>query len=102
MAQTRATLDHKLRTILGTSNVYFDPPESFKLKYPCIVYSFEGNSDRHADNDPYTRLKRYTLIYITKDADDATVDVFDDLRYCRLSRAYTADGMWHYAYEIYI
>lgn len=100
MARTRVELDRILRTTLGSDHVYFDPPESFKLKYPCIVYSFNGNSDIFADDSKYRRMKRYTLIYITKNADDPMVDILDDLKYCRLNRPYTSDGLFHYAYDI--
>ena len=101
MARTRVELDRILRTTLGSANVYFDPPESFKLKYPCIVYSLSNNQDINADNVNYYRLKRYSVIYITRDADDPMVDTLDDLKYCRMNRAYTADGLFHYAYDIY-
>lgn len=100
MARTRVELDRILRTILGSPNVYFNPPESFKLKYPCIVYKFENNSDSYADNKRYFRTKRYTLFYITKDADDPMVDAIDDLQFCRLSRSYSSDGLYHTAYDI--
>jgi len=101
MARTRVELDKILRTTLGSNNVYFDPPESFKLKYPCIVYSLGGHNEVFADDSKYYKLKRYTLIYITRDADDQMVDKLDDLKYCRLNRPYTADGLFHYAFEIY-
>ena len=101
MAQRRIILDNLLRATLGSGNVYFDPPESFKLKYPCIVYSFGGNNDIPADDSIYHRRKRYAMLYITRDADDPMVDTLDDLKYCRMSRAYTADGLFHYAYDIY-
>lgn len=101
MARTRVELDRILRTTLGTTNVYFDPPESFKLKYPCIVYSLGGHSEVFADDSKYYDMKRYTMTYITKNADDPMVDTLDDLKYCRLSRPYTADGLFHYAFEIY-
>ena len=101
MAQTRVDLDRLLRTTLGSTNVYFDPPESFKLKYPCVVYSYESNAEFHADDSTYHRRKRYSMTYITKNADDPKADEFADLRYCKLSRAYTADGLWHYAFELY-
>lgn len=101
MARTRVELDRILRSTLGTTNVYFDPPESFKLKYPCIVYRLESNFERFADDTQYGRMKRYSLIYITKDADDPMVDSLDDLKYCRMSRAYTSDGLFHNAFEIY-
>jgi len=101
MARTRVELDKILRTTLGSTNVYFDPPESFKLKYPCIVYSLGGHTEVFADDHKYYGMKRYTLTYITKNADDPMVDTLDDLQYCRLNRPYTADGMYHYAFDIY-
>lgn len=101
MARTRADLDRILRTTLGTSNVYFDPPESFKLKYPCIIYSFEGNADMHADNKTYYRYKRYSMLYITQNADDQMADTLSDLSFCKLARSYTANNLYHYAFEIF-
>lgn len=101
MAQTRVKLDALLRSTLGSTNVYFDPPESFKLKYPCIVYSLSGNTDMYADDSRYHRLKRYTVTYITRDADDPMIDTIDDLKYCKLVRPFVSDGLFHYAYDIY-
>ena len=101
MARTRAELDRILRTTLGTTNVYFDPPESFKLKYPCIVYSLGAHVERFSENEVYNRLKRYTLTYITRDADDPMVEILEDMEYCHLNRPFTADGLFHYAYDIY-
>ena len=101
MARMRVELDTILRTTLGTTNVYFDPPESFKLKYPCIVYSLGGHTERKAENQTDIGLKRYTLLYITKDADDPMVDTLEDLEYCHLNRPYASDGLFHYAFDIY-
>lgn len=101
MARKRVDLDKILRKTLGSTNVYFDPPESFKLKYPCIVYSLSSHQERMADNSVYTGMKRYTLLYITQDADDPMIDTLENLEYCHLSRPYTADGLFHYAYDIY-
>ncbi len=101
MARTRVELDKILRTTLGSSNVYFDPPESFKLNYPCIVYSLNAHSEMFAENDVYRRLKRYTLLYITRNADDHMVETLEDLKYCHLNRPYASDGLFHYSYDIY-
>ena len=101
MARPRPELDAILRSTLGSTNVYFDPPESFKLKYPCIVYNLSGNYLRKADNKNYINMKRYTLIYITKDADDPMADVLEDLDHCSLDRPYSSDNLYHYAYTIY-
>lgn len=97
----RIELDAMLRTMLGSTNVYYDPPEGFKLKYPCIVYNLSGNTDTHAEDNYYRRMKRYTLRYITRNADDPMVDTIENLRYCSLIQPYTADGLFHYAYQIY-
>ena len=101
MARTRVELDKLLRTTLGSTNVYFDPPESFKLKYPCIVYSLGSHFERKADNKTYNGLKRYSLTYVTRDADDPMVDTLEEMEYCHLNRPFVADGLFHYAYDIY-
>ena len=101
MARTRVELDRILRATLGSSNVYFDPPESFKLRYPCIVYDLGAHNERKADNSTYIRTKRYNMTYITMDADDPMVDTLEDLEYCHLNRPYASDGLFHYAFDIY-
>lgn len=101
MARTRVELDRILRATLGSTNVYFDPPESIKIKYPCIVYSLNNHHERRAENAPYIKMKRYSMTYITKDADDPMADTLEDLEYCHLNRPYASDGLYHYAYDIY-
>ena len=97
----RVELDRIIRNTLGTGNVYYQPPESTKLQYPCIVYSLQGVSDRYANDERYSRSRRYSLIYITKNPDDLKLDDIDDLKYCSLDRCYVADNLYHYAYTIY-
>lgn len=97
----RADLHHILEGVLGSKNVYFDPPEDFKLKYPCIVYSLEGHAERLADNKQYNLMRRYRMVYITQRADDPTVDALDELQYCSLSQAYVSSNLRHYAYTIF-
>lgn len=98
---SRNDLDALLRSTLGSGNVYFQPPESQKLSFPCVVYRLDDQNDIYADDQTYRRLKRYSLTYITKDPDDPKVDSFDDLRYCSMNRAFTSDNLNHYVYTIY-
>ena len=49
--------------------VYFQPPSSVKLVYPCIVYALDGVDANHADNKPYMSAKRYKVTIIDKDPD---------------------------------
>lgn len=101
MSQRRIELDRILRKILGSSNVYFQPPTGTKMNYPCIVYNFADAIDHHADNRIYRRLYRYTVTYITKDPDDPKRDVIDDLPYCSFDRFFTSDNLNHFVYTIY-
>lgn len=101
MSQRRIELHHKLERILGSKNVYFQPPTGTKLIYPCVVYSLSTANDVHANNNIYRRLYRYTVTYITKDPDDPKRDEFDDLRYCAFDRFFTSDNLNHFVYTIY-
>lgn len=98
----RIKLHHLLEKILGSKNVYYDPPEDFKLTYPCIVYFQENNAEWHADNRQYHRAKRYSLTYITRKADDPMVDQIDEqLLYCSLNRSFTTSNLHHHAYTLF-
>ena len=101
MSQRRIELHHILEGVLGTRNVYFQPPTGTKLTYPCIVYNLATANDFHADDKIYRRLYRYTMTYITKNPDDPKCDDFDDLRYCSFDRFFTSDNLNHYVYTIY-
>ncbi len=101
MSQRRNELDAVLREVLGSSNVYFQPPEGTKMKYPCIVYRYSAPNDIPADNLTYRRLHQYSLTYITKDPDDPKRDQLNDLRYCRFVQFFTSDNLNHYVYTIY-
>lgn len=83
------------------SNVYFQPPSSKKLTYPCIIYTFDGLNTRHADNRSYTNFDEYSVTYITRDPDDVTKYLLADLPLCELNRSYTSDNLYHYAYRLF-
>lgn len=99
---TRIDLHNKLVEILGSSNVYFQPPESIKIKYPAIIYSLDSIQSRFANNQTYQQKRRYKITYITKDPDSALIDIFPQaLSPVDFDRAYTADNLYHYVYTLY-
>lgn len=75
--KTRLDLDAELREILGSKNVYFSPPESIKLRYPCIVYHRDSIETIKADNLNYRMTTRYIVTIIDNDPDSGE---FDDSR----------------------
>lgn len=98
---TREALDALLCEILGTDNVYFQPPENVKIQYPCIIYSINGNFERHANNKTYHRTREYDLLYITRDPDDEMIDTIADLPLCGMGKPYVLENLHHYPYTIY-
>lgn len=99
---TRLGLDATLRDILGSSNVYFQPPENLKMRYPCIRYSLYDIQNGHADNLPYLSNNAYQLILIDPDPDNPYVNKIKDLPLCSFDRYYAADNLNHYVFTIYI
>ena len=101
MSQRRVELQRMLEGLLGSRNVYFQPPTGTKLQYPCIVYNLDSANDIHADDKIYRRLYRYSLTYITKNPEDPMRDTIDDLQYCRFDRFFASDNLNHFTYTIY-
>lgn len=50
---SRLELQSELEKILGSRNVYFQPPASVKIKYPAIVYSRKSIDNNFANNTVY-------------------------------------------------
>lgn len=99
---SRLDLQTKLEAVLGLKNVYFQPPENLKIKYPAIVYSLGGINLRFADNKPYMKGKYYTVTVIHDDPDNEVVDdMLAAFSYINFERPYVQDNLYHYVFEIY-
>lgn len=97
----RLNLQTLLEELLGTGNVYFQPPESFKLNYPCIIYRRNSGKTQFANNKPYTHRLEYTLTVIDKDPDSEIPGKVAMLPMCTFERHYIADNLNHDIYNIY-
>ena len=98
----RLKLHEQLCEILGSRNVYYKPPESKKITYPCIVYHRAANRKFNADNKKYLSYDSYEVTFISKDPDSDIPDAIEDgfSRIRRESR-YTAEGLYHDPYYLY-
>lgn len=96
----RLELQTKLEAVLGTDKVYFQPPASVTLAYPCIVYKRSGIKSLFGDNIPYSLTKEYTLTLIYKDPDTDLVDKIAQLPKCKLDRTFTSDNLYHAVFTI--
>lgn len=93
----------ELHTVLTQicKNVYFQPPESVKLKYPCIIYEKVDEDQLYADNIKYRGYNVYDLTIITKDPDSEIPDCIGKLDYCSYSRSFVSENLIHHVYRLY-
>lgn len=99
---SRLNLHEELCEILGSRNVYFQPPESVRLKYPCIKYSQSAPDVKMAGDKIYNSTERYELIYIDSDPDSKVPnEILNRFQMCRLDRRYVADNLNHSVLTIY-
>lgn len=98
---SRLSLQHKLEELLGSSNVYYDPPESIKLSYPAIIYSKTDIFDIPADNIKYSLVDRYQIMVIDKRPDNPIIKQMLQWEYCTFDRSYVADNLHHDVLNIY-
>lgn len=97
----RLELQAILKTLLGSDNVYFQPPESLKMNYPCIVYKRDNANTEFADNHPYAHMRRYMVTVIDRNPDSDIPLKVAALPLCRFSRFYTADNLNHDVYNLF-
>lgn len=100
MAQ-RLELQTLLKSILGSNNVYFQPPPTVKMEYPCIVYSRDSIDTKHANDKPYSLTRRYSVMFISKDPDSDIVEKLANLPLCSYDRFYTADNLNHDVFKLF-
>ena len=50
---SRIELQDELENLLGSKNVYYQPPESVKMEYPAIVYRRSNINNNFADDLVY-------------------------------------------------
>lgn len=98
MAQ-RAELQTLLEGLL--ERVYFQPPATVKMEYPCIVYKRDYARTTFADDKPYKRVKRYQVIVIDRDPDSVIPDKVGALPMCVYDRFYTADNLNHDVFKLF-
>ena len=98
---SRLGLQTMLEKLLGSRNVYFQPPESIKVKFPEIIYSLSDIRNMHASNTIHKKDMVYMLTYIDEDPDSENVEKISNLPYCEFDRFYTSDNLNHYIFTIY-
>lgn len=101
MANTREELQTLLETILGSDQVYYQPPQSIRMSYPAIIYELADIKSIHAENLPYIVTRKYSVKLVTRDPDSAVVGVLSRLPKTRFDRHFVSDNLNHFVFNIY-
>lgn len=96
----RLTLQSLLEVVLGTRNVYFQPPSNLQMTYPCIVYMRDDATTEYANNLPYMYTKGYQVTHIGRDPDSPVPDKIARLPSARFARHYVAENLHHDVFNI--
>lgn len=85
----------------GKANVYFQPPATVKMNYPCIVYGRSDGFTAFADNNPYLVRLRYQITVIDPDPDSPIPSKISMLPTCMFDRHFTAENLNHDVFNLY-
>lgn len=106
MAGRRIDLHNIFIDILGTKNktpsrVYFQPPASIHLEYPCIIYKRATRRDFFSNDKVYLNMNRYSVTVVDINPDSTIHDTVLDLKYCSQATTFAIDGLNHDVYTLY-
>lgn len=98
---TRLELQVLLVSLLGSNNVYFQPPASIQMKYPCIVYKIDRLNTTYANNEPYNHTTRYQVTVIDRNPDSPIRDRVGALPMSSHERNFAVDQLNHDVYTLF-
>lgn len=99
---SRLKLHEELCEFLNNRRVYFQPPASVKMSYPCIRYSLGNVDTKKADDINYKNTKRYEIVVIDPDPDsDIYEKILAHFPMCSFDRFYVAENLNHWVLTLY-
>lgn len=97
----RLELHEVLCNVLGSRNVYYQPPASVQMNYPAIVYSRSDINNVFANDGIYKQSYLYDITVIDADPDSEIVNDISKLPMCRFDRHFTSDKLNHDTFTLY-
>lgn len=94
----------KLYLVNNTQNVYYDPPDSIRMEYPCFRFENNNYDVTHADNKAYIKKPRWTVTYITRDVEEieiVTDQMLNIFMYCNFDTSFRSDNLEHAVFNLY-
>lgn len=99
---TQPEIHNLLVAVLGSKNVYFQPPSKQRIMYPAIVYSRAPYDITSADNHGYIIRDHYMITHMTKNPNSGIPKALAQMPYCRQEQAFKQDGLYHTVFSLYV
>lgn len=96
----RLQLHSLLSYLLGSTNVYFQPPTSLEMSYPCIVYGLSNIDTKFGSNIPYKLTDQYTITVIDEDPDSLIPKKIAALPSCVFDRRFPSENLNHTVFKL--
>lgn len=97
-------LRDQLYLVNNTKNVYYNPPSSIKMEFPCFRFEINNLDVKHADNKAYARKNRWAVTYISRSLEDIEKvqnEMLDIFQYCNFDTSFRADNLNHAVFNLY-
>lgn len=99
---SRPKLHEEFCGILESRNVYFTPPTSVKLIYPCIKYSLAQPNVLRANDGIYRVTDRYKVTVIDSNPDSEIYkSILTRFPMCSIEQMYFAENLFHVVLTLY-
>lgn len=97
---SRIALHHELLKFY--KDVYFQPPSSKQMSYPCIVYGKSDKSIEFGNNSLYLSRQQYQITVIEHDPESEIADNMEKyFTHCVITGYYTIDNLNHTTLNLY-
>lgn len=92
-----------LSNVIGDEDlVHFQPSESIKLTFPCILFKFEGFKDFFANDGRHMLREKYSVTHVYQNPEaDLKEEILSAFLFASFDRQYIADNLYHDVYTIY-
>ena len=102
LEQRSQELQAAFEELLGSRNVYYNPPESVEMHYDAIVFHRSGINNTFAGDSVYIQLPpTFEVTVITQDPDAPIIEKVSKLPRCRFVTSYVADDLYHNRFTLH-
>lgn len=101
LEQRSQELQALFEELLGSSEVYYNPPMSVQMHYPAIIYNRSNIGNTFASDSVYMQNYRYEITVIADDPDCEYIDKVSKLPMCSHDRAFVSGNLYHNVFTLY-